>query len=166
MKTCTKCKEVKAITEFHRDKSRKDGYRNVCKPCIISYMQDYYVANKDKVVARAVKWNEVNRVRHNKKCSKWVKRNRGAVNARTARRYAAKTKATPVWAASGTEHHWLINKIYDLAVLRTKLTGIPWEVDHKFPLRGAEVSGLHVPDNLQVVPMTENRRKSNRIPVT
>jgi hypothetical protein len=166
MKTCTKCNEVKALTKFHRDKSRKDGYRNICKPCVVLYMQDYYVVNKDKVVARATEWNEVNRTRHNKKCSDWVKRNRGAVNARTARRYAAKTKATPAWAAPGTEHHWLINEIYSLASLRSKLTSVQWEVDHKYPLRGTEVSGLHVPDNLQVVLMTENRRKSNRVQVT
>jgi|APGre2960657404_1045060.scaffolds.fasta_scaffold172164_2 hypothetical protein len=166
MKTCTKCDEVKALTEFHRDKSRKDGLANRCKPCVILHVKTYYVKNKDAVVARSIEWVNNNRERHNKKCSKWVKRNRGAVNARTARRYAAKTKATPVWAAPGTEQHWLINEIYDLAVFRSKLTGVPWEVDHKYPLRGSEVSGLHVPDNLQVVLMTENRRKSNRVQVT
>lgn len=163
MKTCTKCNEIKTFADFHCDKSRKDGYRNICKPCVISYMQDYYAVNKDKVVARATEWNEVNRVRHNKKCSNWAKRNRGAVNARTARRYAAKTMATPAWAAPGTEQHWLINEIYNLALLRTKMTGVRWEVDHKVPLRSKVASGLHVPDNLHVVLMTENRRKSNKM---
>lgn len=166
MKTCSKCNESKRLTEFHRDKSRKDGYRNLCKPCVNHYMYGYYGRNKDKVVQRALDWVDANRERHNKKCAAWVKRNRGAVNARTARRYAAKTKATPVWASPGTEHHWLINEIYDLAVLRSKLTGASWEVDHLLPLRGKSVSGLHVPLNLRVVLMSENRRKSNKIPVT
>lgn len=165
MKTCTQCNEVKACTDFHRDKSRSDGYRNVCKLCVTSYMLKYYVDNKHKVLKRAKDWVEANRDRHNKKCAKWVRRNKGKVNARTARRYAAKTNATPVWAVPGTEYAWLINEIYDVAVLRSKLTGIPWEVDHSIPLRGRNVSGLHDPFNLRVIPMIENRRKSNIVSV-
>ena len=166
MKTCTKCDEVKACTEFHRDKSRTDGYRNICKLCVTSYMTSYYTGNKHKVVKRVKDWVETNRDRHNKKCAAWVKRNKGKVNARTARRYAAKTKATPVWAMPGTDYAWLINEIYDVAVLRSKLTGTSWEVDHAIPLRGKNVSGLHDPFNLRVILMTENRRKSNTVPVT
>lgn len=169
MKTCTRCEQSKPHAEFHRDKSRGDGYRSICKPCIVSYMQKYYAGNRDKVIARAVKWAENNRDRHNKKCAEWAKQNRGAVNARTARRYAAKTRATPAWAAPGTEYAWLINEVYDLALLRSKLTGLQWEVDHEIPLRGKLVSGLHDPLNLQVILMSENRRKSNKhvgVPVT
>lgn len=50
-----------------------------------------------------------------------------------------------------------------LAKLRGALTGFPWEVDHVIPLRGKTVSGLHNPFNLQVIPRSENRRKSNRL---
>lgn len=166
MKICTKCDLEKAITEFHRDKSRKDGLANRCKPCVIAHVKQYYTNNRSKVIENVREWVARNRIRHNKKCAEWVKRNRGAVNARTARRYAAKTKATPSWAAPGTEEHWLVNEVYDLALLRSKLTGVPYEVDHVFPLRGGSVSGLHVPMNLRVIPKWENRRKSNKIPVT
>lgn len=163
MKTCTKCNEAKEYTEFHRDKSRSDGYRNACKQCITGYMSGYYAANKPKIIARAAKWVAENRDRHNKKCAKWVKKNRGAVNARTARRYAAKSNATPIWAKPGSDYHWMINEVYDVAILRSKLTGTPWEVDHIIPLRGKNASGLHDPFNLRVVPMSENRRKSNKL---
>lgn len=50
-----------------------------------------------------------------------------------------------------------------LAKLRGALTGFPWEVDHVIPLRGKTASGLHNPFNLQVIPRSENRRKSNRL---
>lgn len=32
-KTCTKCKQEKPLTEYQRDKSKKDGYYSSCKAC-------------------------------------------------------------------------------------------------------------------------------------
>ena len=51
----------------------------------------------------------------------------------------------------------------DLARRRAALTGHPWEVDHIIPLRAKSASGLHNPFNLQVIPRSENRKKSNRL---
>lgn len=162
MKTCTKCCRSLPLIDFHLDKSRSDGYRNVCKKCITSYMKSYYAANRDRVMAKVLKWIGENRDRHNAKCSRWAKLNGGKVNARTARRYASKTRATPIWVRNDIDSQWLINEIYELAHLRTKMTNIKWEVDHAIPLRGADVCGLHTPFNLRVVPMALNRRKSNK----
>lgn len=159
MKQCRQCGITKGLSDFHKDKSRKDGLRNVCKGCVNTYMQAHYVVNRDKKIARALQWVEVNRARHNKKCNEWAKNNRDKVNSRTARRYAAKTKATPRWLTA--EDLWLITEAYTLAKLRTELFGCKWEVDHIVPLRGVGVSGLHVPWNLQVIPAKANRRKSN-----
>ena len=89
---------------------------------------------------------------------KWERANRARVNAKTARRYAAKTLATPAWA-----NEFFIEEAYDLAALRTRLTGIKWNVDHIVPLRSKVVCGLHVEHNLQVIPKSDNCRKSNRV---
>lgn len=164
MKTCTKCKEPKLFTAFHKDKTHVDGYRSFCKTCVSVYQKTYNTENSAKNNARVREWIENNRDRHNAKCARWVKANPGKVNARTARRYAAKTQATPAWLTP--DDHWAIAEAYDLAVLRGKTVGGKWEVDHIVPLRGRGVMGLHVPWNLRVVPMQENRRKSNVMDAT
>ena len=33
MKTCSKCKIEKKLTDFHRNKSKKDGLQDCCKLC-------------------------------------------------------------------------------------------------------------------------------------
>jgi len=65
--------------------------------------------------------------------------------------------ATPAWA-----NLFFMREIYDLASLRTKATGIPWEVDHVVPLRGHGVCGLHLEGNLRVVTKSVNREKSSK----
>ena len=66
--------------------------------------------------------------------------------------------ATPPWA-----NLFFIGEIYDLARLRTKHTGMAWQVDHTVPLVHPRVCGLHVETNLRVIPATVNRAKSNRL---
>ena len=39
-KTCTKCKKVKDLSEFYKDKGRSDGLRSHCKECIRAYDAD------------------------------------------------------------------------------------------------------------------------------
>jgi hypothetical protein len=46
-----------------------------------------------------------------------------------------------------------------LRILRNSCTKIEWHVDHIIPLKGKTVSGLHVWNNLQVIPKTLNLRK-------
>lgn len=163
MKTCTYCNVSKQVEAFHKDKSRADGLRNRCKECVGAYMAQYYKDNPEQVKARVATWVANNRSRHNAKCAKWVKANPAKVNARTARRYASKTQATPVWLTE--DEHWMLEQAYELARLRTKMLGIKFEVDHIVPLRGRRVRGLHVPWNVRVVPLKDNRTKSNTFEV-
>ena len=50
-----------------------------------------------------------------------------------------------------------------LARQRTNITGFQWHVDHVIPLNGITVSGLHVWNNLQVIPASLNYSKRNRV---
>lgn len=56
-KKCTKCKIEKPLTEFHKDKSRKDGLRYYCKACIAQYNAEKSAipGNKEKIAKRAAK---------------------------------------------------------------------------------------------------------------
>lgn len=54
---------------------------------------------------------------------------------------------------------------HSLAKLRERTIGGKWSVDHVVPVRGKVVSGLHTWNNLQVIPMQQNRSKFNRLEV-
>jgi len=45
-KRCSKCGEIKSITEFHKNKSYKDGLCFSCKKCILEYHKKYYQEHK------------------------------------------------------------------------------------------------------------------------
>lgn len=62
--------------------------------------------------------------------------------------------ATPKWLTA--EQHGEIDRIYAEAASRP---GGPWHVDHIVPLQGRNVSGLHVPWNLQIITKAENLAK-------
>jgi hypothetical protein len=67
-------------------------------------------------------------------------------------------EAMPSWADRDA-----IAEVYAEARRLTVETGTPHEVDHIVPLLGVGVCGLHWEGNLQVLPMTANRRKSNSL---
>ncbi len=50
MKKCNECYELKLLTEFHRSKRNKDGYRYKCKQCQKKHAKKYYLANREKIL--------------------------------------------------------------------------------------------------------------------
>lgn len=87
-------------------------------------------------------------------CREYARNNRGIFNARIARRRAAELQRTPAWA--------------DREAIRIFYESCPvgYHVDHIIPLRGRTVSGLHVLENLQYLPATENLSKGNSFGTT
>lgn len=49
MKFCKKCSTERPESDFHRDKSKRDGRQTVCKPCVSKRQKDDRIANPDKV---------------------------------------------------------------------------------------------------------------------
>jgi len=116
------------------------------------------------------KWLEANaeKVREDarKRMQEWRQRNiekvRAAANSPEMRAYRAarrakERRATPSWANA-----FFIHEAYELAALRTEMTGVEWHVDHIVPLQSKRVCGLHWEGNFQVIPAIENAAKGNR----
>lgn len=47
-KRCTRCREIKPLDDFHRDKGKKDGRSSYCKECAVENAQIYYRENREK----------------------------------------------------------------------------------------------------------------------
>lgn len=74
-KTCNICNLEKDLTNFHKDKSKKDGYRNKCKICQKKYLQKYYVTNINKIKEKNKEWRENNISLILEKNKEWNKNN-------------------------------------------------------------------------------------------
>jgi hypothetical protein len=155
VKHCCSCQERKPLADFHRSK-RHGGLSPRCKPCGIAYAKNWYVENKDRKRAYDALRRLEKRHLYRAASKRWRDSNAGLKNADTQTRRAVLRGAMPRWA-----NKFFISEIYDLAALRTKLTGFRWVVDHVIPLRGRNVCGLHVETNLRVIPETANLAKSN-----
>jgi hypothetical protein len=89
--------------------------------------------------------------------SKYAKQNRPKRNALAAKRKAIKLNRTPPWL--NQKHLEQIEELYTIAKMFKMYTGQEYHVDHIVPLQGKNVSGLHAPWNLQVLPAKENMSK-------
>lgn len=88
--------------------------------------------------------------------TKWRKQNAAAATEQAMKRIALRIKRMPPWADRDA-----IKRVYARAAWLTKANKVMMNVDHKIPLCGRTVSGLHVAANLRVIPAWQNLRKSN-----
>lgn len=134
MKTCKKCLQEKPLTDFFKAVECRDGREGSCKSCRSRAAATRYCENKEEYLARIAKYRS--------------------------------------YRASGYRHvpderipHWAnkkkIARIYDLSRWASKFTDEPLHVDHIIPLRGKNISGLHVESNLQILPKSANIAKGN-----
>ena len=59
-KKCTKCHNIKNITFFTKDSSKKDGLRSSCRDCDKIIKKLYYLNNKEKVKISNKNWENKN----------------------------------------------------------------------------------------------------------
>jgi hypothetical protein len=192
VKTCSKCGEEKPVSAFGKHSARSDGLRSRCKPCnnadaqqyasdnreaVLKNKRRYYAENKERFseyyaermddesfrerkAAAARQWYRENKDRRKDYGKAHYKNNKPVYMAHSAKRRASKKQQTPSWANEQT-----IRAFYKEAARLEQETGIKHHVDHIIPLQGELVSGLHVENNLQVIPANENLSKSNHYEV-
>ena len=151
-KNCNQCHALKPLNAFYRHKKTLDGYYGHCKECHSLTTKRWYKDNKGKRRELDAIWKANNKARFNYLRRRMYKKNpRKYIDAATERNYVLK-RAIPKWA--------------DISAIREFYANCPagYEVDHIYPLRGELCSGLHVLNNLQYLPKTENARKSNKMP--
>ena len=177
MRTCKKCLQEKDLDAF---KKHSNGYRHVCKKCQyvmemtnpvthanrIARMQKYRAS--DKGIQNEKMYDVLPKTRELRKES--AKRYMQTINglvvkrATTAKRRAARMNRTPAWLTDFDKLK--IKCIYSVAAMLTRENKEEWTVDHIIPLQGKLVSGLHVPNNLQVMRGSENYAKINKFEVS
>jgi polyferredoxin len=172
MKKCTKCNIYKQFNFFNVRKRSKDGYKTWCKSCdkeyhdknrdeILSLKKEHYKNNKDTYKARSKLWNNKNQHKIKLKDKIWYKFNSALSVAASAKYRATKLQATPNWLT--TNHLKQMQSLYKLAQTLKRLNNVIYHVDHIIPLTGENVSGLHVPWNLQILTKRDNLSKSNKV---
>jgi hypothetical protein len=87
----------------------------------------------------------------------YCKRNRDLKNAAWAKWRADRIQRTPKWADLKK-----IRAVYNASTRVSRVTGIQHHVDHVIPLKGKLVSGLHIAENLRVLPGPENLAKGSK----
>lgn len=162
MKFCPKCEKTLDFSFFYKNKGRSDGYQGYCKECKKKRDRQYDAEHREKVnaYARELRNKNKNYLLHLKKYREKAKPIRAKIQ---MRRKAAKLLRIPIWL---TDFDLLkIKCYYQVAAMYSKESGFDWHVDHVIPLQGKNVSGLHVPSNLKIIPAIENMRKSNHYEV-
>lgn len=151
MKTCSRCKQQKELTDFYTCSHTKNGYKCQCKECVKETVRNSSRKHSDKVLERNRKY----RAKNPNKVQKWKAKDREVNKSRiladnAGRRAKLKPKLTSE-----------IKQIYALRDFYTAMSlGEVFHVDHKMPL---SLGGLHKASNLQVIPAIDNLRKSNKI---
>jgi len=142
-------KAIAASKEYYRKKHPNVGYMKSAE----------WLAGKKArraVTKRAWRLGNPEKVSACKK--RYRKKYVGRICADVVMRKAWKRKAVPKWA-----NKFFMEEAYALAKLRTKILGFRWHVDHIVPMKSVLVCGLHVHNNLQVIPAIENLQKHNKI---
>ncbi len=191
MKTCTKCKESKELSEFFGNEVKR---RADCKVCNVASRRDYKkqwkrdnkdrlnkkrkddrAANKHGIKDRELAYRsrpEVKEAVSKRNASYYtadkqgiLDRNKNYFDANPAVRtnISAKYRAAKLNATPPWADLEAIKAVYQECADLQWLSEEPLEVDHVIPLQGKNVKGLHIASNLQILTRSENRKKNNKI---
>lgn len=162
LRLCKHCETEKPHEDFVKNAGCKFGITHKCKACFNAENRATYPQKRDKILAtqkRSVEKRRAEGKDVNKPSREYNKRNPEYKRFYASQRKTHVRQATPSWLTSEQKAH--IKRTYRLAQIMKDETGIDYHVDHIIPLRGENICGLHVPQNLQVLKADLNLKKSN-----
>lgn len=181
---CVQCKSEKDARYYAgnggeqiREKARVQYYGD--HEAQKAYRREYHARRRDDPAYQAVReaYNEkhherlldLKRARNatpEAKAAKAAKKREDAAKYRGYQntREARKKNAVPKWF--GELDQLALDEAADLIDKRRTATGIDWQIDHMLPMLARTVCGLHVGNNLQVIPRTLNAQKNNKLILT
>lgn len=184
MKRCCKCKEIKDLSAFWKNKSRKDGLHQECKICSYSNKigkrqaasKRYYLKNKEEIAKRDRAYRLANKAKidtrnltYQRKRYKENPKYRAIVNARLRISNFLKNKE---------KYSKSLGCSFDLfckhieSQFKSRMTWEnygKWHIDHKFPLSVAYEFGPELfkkschYSNLQPMWALDNLRKAAKV---
>lgn len=137
MKICKSCNKLKSLENFCIKRDTKDGRHSQCKECKTDYQKIYRKTNKGKIA-------------NSKGYNSWRINNLQKKAFKESIRRSDKLKRTPKWT-----------NLKDIEIFYANCPK-GYHVDHIIPLKGKDVSGLHVLENLQYLPAIDNIKKGNK----
>ena len=159
---------------YFRESWLRHEVRKKIKESCAEYCKIHYLSNRaskteyrkirrathSELIAQQKKQSyELNKEQHLAQKRIYRQNNKGKINALVSARKKVIKQRTPKWL-DVTSHAEIQFTYIWCAALRS--CGLNYHVDHIVPLQGQNVSGLHVPWNLQVIPAIENIKKRNR----
>ena len=138
------------------------AYRKANKKRIRRRHREYHARHRAKRNAQSAAYRAVNPEKMRQLDRAYRQNNPDKNAAKAAKARADRAQATPPWLTK--EHLKEIESFYATAKALEQAFGGKYDVDHIFPIKGRTGCGLHVPWNLQVLPASRNRQKSNKLP--
>lgn len=89
---------------------------------------------------------------------KWSKEHGPKARSRRSilKRHHDVAQATPLWVTSAD-----MRRVDEMKAALTRQTGEQWTIDHDIPLHHPLVCGLNCPDNIVLMPRSDNAAKGN-----
>lgn len=134
-------------------------WREENKETILEYRKDYYSENKEEIASKVANWRSKNPAKVREILKKYKNTEKGKLSKNAARNERRnRTKQASLGRYSAKE----IRELYKTCAQLNKNSSTKFEVDHIVPIMHPNVCGLHVIQNLQIIPSDVNRKKTNK----